>query len=963
MQGPRLRLVGRADEMAALEDEFTRAAAGEFRVVLLDGEAGVGKSRLGRELLAHHPEAAGMFARAHPLGVTAAFGLWAEAIDPLLEGRSDREVTATCGGLLDDLASLFHRVAAIRGSLPDREPRLPRLLQGLAALLRNLAAEAPVLAVLDDVHFADASSWEALRYFARHLDDTRLLVVATSRPADLAGQEVAAQALFELDEDGFLQRLEVRPLELHAMRELAETIIGRAPPAALIDWVAQRSRGSPLYVISLVRALLEERADLSAPSLRRLPEGLTERMAARTRGADATSRAVLEMLAVVGRPLPLADLAALTGLSIERLDALLEGLITGRAVTEGQRAAQLTYEIQHPLIRDVIYQEISGPRKRTLHRRAARSRLDSGRLAEAALHFARSAQPGDEEAVRVLLDAMRQAEQREAFREALDLLAELAEILPPADRRWLEVLEAMYWQAEWVVDHRAETGAETAIRALRAIDGLLATSTDHGRRATVKFRLANFLAWGTGDLPEAEHACREAVALFEAAGEQPQALLAGREIGWIRYLRGDIAGMAAESARVVAAAEAAGDRFVAMQGLVAFGYSTILRARFAEGEPAIRRAVAIAREDEKAYRMTAALSLLASVVTLQGRSWEAGPLFEEARSLNPAFRDTLLVELETFVSWMAGDFPSAVATARELEAWVLSGARRRAIGLTCGGLAAAEMGDVREAESLLGRARQAFGDRDWSWFLPYVRYGEAVLAWHAGNAAECAETLAEVAARLLGMEALAVSVFVLIDLAEAAADAGDEQAASAAAGHLDDVARIAGLGPHRGIAAAAAAWASLAGGRPSVAVSKATEAVGLLSGTGWRSHVGRAHDVLGRSLAADGRPGAVAALEHAAAMFAECGAAWRRERTIQALRRLGSGGRRAAAATLGPASLTRREREVARLAARGMSAKAIAETLFVGERTVESHLSSTYAKLGVESKLDLVRRAAELGLA
>jgi hypothetical protein len=92
-------------------------AAGEFRVALLSGEAGVGKSRLGRELLARHPETAGMFARAHPLGVTAAFGVWAEAIDPLLQGRSDGQVMAACGGLLDDLASLFHRVAVIRGSL------------------------------------------------------------------------------------------------------------------------------------------------------------------------------------------------------------------------------------------------------------------------------------------------------------------------------------------------------------------------------------------------------------------------------------------------------------------------------------------------------------------------------------------------------------------------------------------------------------------------------------------------------------------------------------------------------------------------------------------------------------------------------------------------------------------------------------------------------------------------------
>jgi ATP/maltotriose-dependent transcriptional regulator MalT len=962
MPTARLPLVGRRDEMAALEDEFARAAAGEFRVVLLSGEAGVGKSRLGRELLARHPEAAGMFARAHPLGVTAAFGVWTEAIDPLLQGKSDRQLVSACGGLLDDLASLFHRVAVIRGSLPDREPPLPRLLQALAALLRNLASQASVIAVLDDVHFADASSWEALRYFARHLDYARLLVVATSRPAGLAGQEVAAQALFELDEDGFLQRLEVTPLNRTTMRELAQAIIGQPPPEALIDWVGQRAQGNPLYVISLVRALLEEHADLSAPSLRQLPEGLTERMAARTRGADATSRGVLDMLAVADRPLPLADLAALTGLSAERLDPILARLIGGRAVAEGHRAGEPTYEIAHPLIRDVVYQQISGARKRTLHRQAARSLLDSGRLAEAALHFARSARPGDDEAVQVLLDAMRQAEQREAFRESLDLLSELVDILPPADPRWLDVLEAMYWQAEWVVDHRAEAGAETAIRALRAIDGLLVRSADQARRATVKFRLANFLAWGTGELEDAEQACREAVRLFEAEGEQRQALLARRELGWIRNLRGDMIGMAAESARVVEAADGLGDRFVAMQGLAALGYSSTLRVRFADGESATRRAVAIAQQDEKAYRLTAALSLLAGDLAFEGRSWESGPLFEQARSLNSAFRDTILVELEAFAYWMAGDFASAVAAAREAAAWVPGGARRRAIGLVCGGLAAAETGDLREAESMLGRARQVLGGRDWSYFLQYTQYGEAVLAWHAGQAAGCADSLAGVAARLLHMDALAVSVFVLIDLAEAAADAHDARAATAAAGHLDDVAGVSGVDVHRGVAAIAAAWASLAGHQPARAVVKATEAVDLLSGAGWRSHLGRAHDVLGRSLAAAGRPGAVAALEQAAATFAECGAAWRKDRSIQALRRLGSGGRRAAAATLGPASLTRREREVARLAARGMSARAIAETLFVGERTVETHLSSTYAKLGVESKVDLVRRAAELGL-
>jgi hypothetical protein len=112
-------LVGRREELAALEDELSRAEEGSFRLVLLVGEPGVGKSRLGRELLARHPEATGLVAQGYPLAASAAFGLWTEAIDPFLQTLSDAEVCELCGGLLDDLASLFHRVALVRGSVPQ----------------------------------------------------------------------------------------------------------------------------------------------------------------------------------------------------------------------------------------------------------------------------------------------------------------------------------------------------------------------------------------------------------------------------------------------------------------------------------------------------------------------------------------------------------------------------------------------------------------------------------------------------------------------------------------------------------------------------------------------------------------------------------------------------------------------------------------------------------------------------
>ena len=956
-------LVGRREQLGLLEDELARADEGNFRVVLLVGEAGVGKSRLARELMRRHPEATGLVAQAYPLAASAAFGLWTEALDPFLAPLSDDVVMELCGGLLDDLASLFHRVALVRGSVPARDPPLPRLLQGLAGLLGNVLRRTPLVVLLDDVHFADASSWEALRYFARHLDDARLLVLATSRPAELARNDIAAPVLFGLDQDALLSRVELDSLGRPALTELTGAVIERPAPRALVDWVCSRSQGNPLFAISLLRALIAEGGDLSAPHLSRLPVGLTERVTSELRRLDAPPQELLELMAVVGRPVSFGDLTAVTGRAFEDLGPILAELVKARIVVEDERSGELSYELQHPLVRDVVYQATSGAQRRLLHRQAARSLLQTGHLAEAALHFARSAERGDSEAVEVLLDAMRQAERREAYREALQLQAELVDLLPADDQRWLEVLEAMYARAEWLVDHRAETDAPVAVKALRAIDGLLEGSSDHDRRAIVKFRLANFLAWGIGDLEAAQEACLEARELFQRCGEERQTLLAVRELAWIKGLRGDLAGMGDDARALVDAADAAGDRFVAMQGLAAVSYSANFSGALAEAETALRRAEVIAREDDKAYRLTIVLGGLALGLTLQGRPADGAALFEEAKAANPDYRDSILVELEALVRWIAGDFAGSLAAAREALAWLPAAtSRRRAPGPIYGAMSALEAGDESEAARLLERGRAMLGGGAWSFYLSGVHWADAIFVWHTQGPAECLAPLRAAGEELLAMESRPNAACVLFDLAEAAADAGDRAVAAQAAEDLTAVAEFIGLPGYWGMAAAASAWAAVADGEPERAAAAAREAIELMSSTGWKAHLARCHYALGRSLSADGRAEAVASLEYGAAILEKCGSTWRKDRCLETLRRLGTAGRRAAAAALGPGSLTRREREVARLAATGMSAREIAESLFVGKRTVETHLASVYAKLGVDSKLQLVRRATELGL-
>src|SRR2546425_12232282 len=127
------RIVGRAPETAELDAEWQRAAEGEFRFLLLVGEPGMGKSRLAAEALeSRRRNSIALSARAHPLGATASFGLWAEALERYLRTLPLDEVGRLCGGLLEDLASLLRTVAPVRGPVPDPGTPRPPLPQGLA---------------------------------------------------------------------------------------------------------------------------------------------------------------------------------------------------------------------------------------------------------------------------------------------------------------------------------------------------------------------------------------------------------------------------------------------------------------------------------------------------------------------------------------------------------------------------------------------------------------------------------------------------------------------------------------------------------------------------------------------------------------------------------------------------------------------------------------------------------------
>ncbi|HEV8626073.1 MAG TPA: AAA family ATPase [Acidimicrobiia bacterium] len=954
------KLVGRAGELAALESELEQAATGAFRCVLLSGDPGVGKTRLAEEVLGRSAATATtLVSRARPLGAAASFGLWAEALEQHLRELPLEEVAQLCGGLLDDLASLLRSVAVVRAAIPDREAPRIRLLESLATLLANLARRRPVVLLLDDVHQADASSWEMLDYLAQHFLRVPVLVVATARPGELAEQPLAIRVLLDLEQRGVMHRIDIQPLDEAAMQELAEDILGPVVSKDVLEWVAEHSRGNPLFASGLLRALREE-GGVPRPGLRILPEDLSDRVRARVGLLDEEAQRVLELLTVANGRVELGELVRFSGRDLDELVPILRRLThRTRLVTEDQRGNTVTYEVVHPLIAETIYDDLGGAARFSLHRQVGRALLVGGRLGEAALHFARSADRGDNEAIEVLLEALRQAEERGAYREALKILSALVDILPSGDTRWLAVADAL-GHAEWVVDHRADAGTRSAVAALREIDALMDDRTEPAQRAVVKSRLSSFLSWGTVELAEAAAAAQAAIDLYAAAGRPDEARLANLELAYARGLAGDLPALEEGARRVFAEAESARDDRAAVQALGVLGTATFYQGKFAEGEGALRRSIAMAREAGKPYRVVWGLMSLGWCLGFEGRIDEAMAAFEQAKAV-PGWRESNVLELEAHVRWLAGDFTGSLACAREALALNPGGlSPRRAHGLCVGAVAATELDHLADAQRYLSMAKRVYGDKRWFFASDFSHQADGALAWREDRPAEALAALRTAADGLLSTNSLAFAAPILVDVAEVAAQARQPEAAEAAAAQLADIVLVTQQDLHRAFAALARAWSALARGQATDAEEAAREAIGLLPGTACGWFRARALLAQAEALELSGRSGGLDLVAEAAALFDASGAVWRRERAVSALRSRGPAGRRAADAVVGASGLTSREWEVAQLAAERLTAQEIAERLFISRRTVETHLARVYAKLGVTSKSELARRLADV---
>jgi DNA-binding SARP family transcriptional activator len=404
-----LPMMGRRRELVLLRDAH-RASAPGGRLASVTGEAGIGKSRLVETLAT---EAAGggaavIAARAFPAEGTIAY---APVVELLRTGLARPDAAVRLGGVpqvalaeIERLVPLPHGVAAGPAAAgPAESPAArARLLEAIATVLAALAGgPVPGIVVVEDVHWADDASREALLYLARRLAGRPLLLLLTWRPEDLDAGTTAFAGAVEGSPGATSLRLE----------RLDDVVVGAlvdaAASAGLPAWdpaaLAAESEGLPLYVVEAL--LAGPGADGHAP-----PRGVRALLRERLASVGETAGQVLAAGAVIGRSFDFATVRGASGRSEDETVTALEELARRGIVREVASGGEPAFDFGHARLRDAAYEEIGLARRRLLHRRVAEllradpsARDEPGRLAQVAGHE---------------LAAGRDAAAAEAYREA-----------------------------------------------------------------------------------------------------------------------------------------------------------------------------------------------------------------------------------------------------------------------------------------------------------------------------------------------------------------------------------------------------------------------------------------------------------------------------------------------------------------------------------------------------------------
>lgn len=543
-------LVGRARELDAVDNALARLAEGEPWMIEVVGEPGIGKSSLLSELAAR-AVARGCLVlggRAAEFERDVPFGLIADALNDYLGSLESSFLRGLDERTLGELASIF---PALSGFVSELEPGdMPgdryRAQYAIRALLERLAAQQPVVLLLDDVHWADGASIEVIAHISRRFRGPLLAGFAFRQaPARLAF------ALHAAARDGFGIRLDLAPLTA----EEAQAVIGPSVDPTTRATLYRESGGNPFYLEQLVRAT--NRYELHVPletedhpQGARLPAAVAAAISDEVAMLREETKVVLDAAAVAGESFEpeLVGAVAERPATLEALDELLSADLI--RTTEAPRR----FRFRHPIVRRAVYDRVGRGWRLGAHARAAAWLSAAGAPPSArAHHVERSATPGDEEAIALLVAAARAASPRAPLTTGRWLRAAISLLGPrSADEKHIELLReagAAFASAGAYEDSLSSVEAALAlvprecVREYAELSVEVAEVKQHGTR---RFESQPLLREALRDLPT----------------DSPAALTVRLALAHDHFWRGEFAEMHEFAAGVSAATQRAGSRAI-----------------------------------------------------------------------------------------------------------------------------------------------------------------------------------------------------------------------------------------------------------------------------------------------------------------------------------------------------------------------------------------------------------------
>lgn len=438
--GPTLGFVGRGAELSRLDAMFKQAESElERRVVLVCGEAGIGKTSLVGEHArdAHERGAVVLYGRCdEELGIP--YQPWGEALGHLVAHLPSELLADHVSGRGSELARIVPALTERTGALPgsrsaDPEAERYMLFAAVVGLLASVSSIAPVVVVLDDLHWADKPSLLLLRHVASTDVPMRVHVLATYRATDLAVGHPLADLLASLHREAGTERLELAGLDDGEVVELLERATGYALDQQGVDFahaLYRETDGNPFFTAEILRHLAETGAILRHTDGRwsarldfrgdALPSSTREVIGRRVARLGQPAEQALRAAAVIGRDFDLPLLGRVTDVDEATLLDVMDAAARSALVAE---VASDRFTFEHALVEHTLYEDLSASRRARLHRRVAEAieaacGADPGdRVGELAYHWARATAPKEP---RKAVDYARHAGDRALARLAPD---------------------------------------------------------------------------------------------------------------------------------------------------------------------------------------------------------------------------------------------------------------------------------------------------------------------------------------------------------------------------------------------------------------------------------------------------------------------------------------------------------------------------------------------------------------